>query len=334
MVSSWHGTDDRRFATASASATVLSWCDGPQSSRLVIALSDSDPDPAARRAGMARRALAIADALGSAPLRRAALERVGEGAPPPHLSLATRTLKVDCRTVHTTRREFEILAALALNRRPLTYDGLVNRIWPHVDGERGRTCLRVFVHRLRVRAGRRDIVVSEHERLTLGPDVTVDFWEWQQLLQQAAAVPATPELHDRLTDAYQQLLIAVKDAPTRSEVDAELERAAHDLLRGVAAFLVEEALVAGDSGRVLEIARAVLPIDPYAEIWHESIVRAHRRAGNDRAALDHLVHYAQLLQTELGAAAFPRGHRVNGGLTEADAGDGAPALTRSSSPSS
>ena len=305
MMSSWHPTDDERFGTASASATVLSWCDGPQSSRLVIALSDSDPDPEARRAGIARQALAIADALGSARLRRVALERTGEGAPPPHLSLATRTLTVDGRTVHTTRREFEILAVLALNRRPLTHDGLVSRIWPHVDGERGRRCLRVFVHRLRGRAGRRDIVVADRDRWTLGPDVTVDFWEWQQLLRQAGAVPSTPELRDRLTDAYHQLLIAVKDAPARSEVDAELERAAHDLLRGVAAFLVEEALLAGDSGRVLEIARAVLPIDPYAEIWHESIVRAHRRAGNDRAARDHLVHYADLLQKELGVT-FPR----------------------------
>jgi DNA-binding SARP family transcriptional activator len=301
VVTSWHGTDDERIA----SATVLSWCDGSRSSRLVIALSDSDPDPAARRAGVARQALAIADALGSASLRRAALERIGEGKPPTHLSLATRTLTVDGRRVHTTRREFEILAALALNRRPMTHDGLVNRIWPHVDGDRGRTCLRVLAHRLRARAGRRDIVVADRELWSLGFDVTVDFWEWQQRLRQAAAVPATPELRDQLTDAYDQLLLAVKDAPTRSEVDAELERAAQDLLRSVAAFLVEEALVAGDFGRVLAIARAVLPIDPYAEIWHESIVRAHRRTGNDRAALDHLTRYAELLQTELGVT-FPR----------------------------
>ena len=248
MVSSWHGTDDERFASASASATVLSWCDGPQSSQLVIALSDSAADPAARRAGVARQALAIADALGWAPLRRAALERSGQGAAPTHVSLATRTLTVDGRAVHTTRREFEILAALALNRRPMTHDALVSRIWPRVDGERGRTCLRVFAHRLRVRAGRRDIVVAERDRWTLGSDVTVDFWEWQQRLRQAGAVSPTPELRDRLTDAYHQLLITVKDAPARSEVDAELERAAHDLLRGIAAFLVEEALLAGDSG--------------------------------------------------------------------------------------
>jgi DNA-binding SARP family transcriptional activator len=151
-----------------------------------------------------------------------------------------------------------------------------------------------------VRAGRRDIVIAERELWSLGSDVTVDFWEWRQRLRQAAAVPVTRELHNALSDAYDQLLLAVKNAPTRSEIDAELERAAQDLLRSVAAFLVEEALVAGDFGRVLAIARAVLPIDPYAEIWHESIVRAHRRTGNDRAARDHLISYAQLLQTELG----------------------------------
>ncbi len=166
-------------------------------------------------------------------------------------------------------------------------------------------------HRLRVRAGRRDIVVAEHDRLTLGPDVTVDFWEWQKRLRQAGAVPPTPELRDRLTDAYHQLLITVKDAPARSEVDAELERAAHDLLRGIAAFLVEEALLAGDSGSVLAIARAVLPIDPYAEIWHDRSSARHRRTGNDRAALDHLTQYAELLRDRtrrrLSEASFNRG---------------------------
>jgi DNA-binding SARP family transcriptional activator len=266
----------------------------------VYARIDFAPSLHGKRDAVLREALAVAGRVGIGALREVVTQLAAGADEPIRVSLSHRVLMVAGQPVQVTAREFDVLIAIALNRRPISTDALVDRIWPEVDSARSSACLRVLVHRLRARAGRRDIVVCQRGRWSLGPSVSVDLWEWEKLLHEARAMPLSAATRMKLTEAYHELLSANAGSSSAATLAADAEQAVSDLLRKIAPMLVEEALLRGDTTSVLEISRAILAIDPYAEVWHESIVKAHLRVGNNRAARGHLAEYASMLDAEFG----------------------------------
>jgi DNA-binding SARP family transcriptional activator len=270
--------------------------DGPPQLHARFELSGS----ALQRTEMLQEALSVAMRLECSGLRDAILELVDVPDPALRISLSERALYRDGAPIHVTGREFDVLAAIVLRSPAITTDGLIDRVWPDFDSERGRACLRVLVHRIRARARRRDIVVCEHGRWSLGRGISVDLWDWEALVERARATRCTAPLRAKLTEAYKVLLRLSAAEGSHSALAADVEQTTNALLRKVAAVLIEDGLIRGDTASVLEIARGVLAADPYAEVWHESIVKAHVSIGNDRAARGHLREYATLLRTDLG----------------------------------
>jgi DNA-binding SARP family transcriptional activator len=274
----------------------------PKGAPQIHARIDFAPSLHGKRDAVLREALTVAGKLGQGALRDAVAQLAAGADEPIRVSLSHRALIVAGQAVQVTAREFDVLIAIALNRRPISTDALVDRIWPDVDSARSSACLRVLVHRLRTRAGRRDIVICQRGRWSLGPNVTVDLWEWEKLLHEARAMPLTIATRAKLTEAYHELLAAGTGTSSGATLAVDAEQAVADLLRKIAPILVEEALLSGDTTSVLEISRGILSIDPYAEVWHESIVKAHLRVGNNRAARGQLAEYASLLNAEFGVA--------------------------------
>ncbi len=266
----------------------------------VYARIEFEPAANVTRELVIQEALSIAGRAGSLVLREAILrlsDQVDDGI---RIGLANRTVFAGPKAISVSDREFDVLSAIALNRRGISTDAIVDRIWPDCDESKARACFRVLVHRIRARAGRHDLLLCEHGRWTLGRAVSVDLWAYERLLREARAVQLGPALRADLLAAYEELRTAGASASMRSVLADEIERGATGMLRKIAALLVEDALVRGDTTAVLEIARGVMTVDPYAEVWHESIVKAHLRTGNDRAAQSQLAEYATLLDAELG----------------------------------
>jgi len=129
-----------------------------------------------------------------------------------------------------TPRELQILAILALNRTPVRTDFLTDTVWPETDPWRARDTLKVLVHRLRSRLGRRDAIVCVQSRWSLGPEVAVDVSHWQEVLRRAVAAPLDGAARATLLDAYAKLTSrtgALNAGSPEPSLDAELERLTH-----------------------------------------------------------------------------------------------------------
>jgi hypothetical protein len=129
-----------------------------------------------------------------------------------------------------TPREFQIIAILALNRAPVRTEYLTDTLWPETDPWKARDTLKVLVHRLRARLGRRDAIVCDRSRWSLGPGVAVDVSEWHDLLRRVGAGPLDDAARDTLLDAHAKLINrsgALNAGSPEPSLDAEFERLIH-----------------------------------------------------------------------------------------------------------
>ena len=167
---------------------------------------------------------------------------------------------VGAKAIVMPARELEVCATIGLNGRPIATEAILDLVWPDSETARARTCLKVHVHRIRARLGRRSALFCSGERWSLGPDVTLDLWEWERTANQAGRVPSTE--------------------PQRN-----------------ALFATFDALLAGPAP---SLARSAIAVDPYRERWHEALIRAQVDQGDLFAARSSLRSYQATLQAELG----------------------------------
>ena len=147
-------------------------------------------------------------------------------------------------SVHAfTPREFQILAILALNRVPVRTEFLTDTLWPETDPWQARDTLKVLVHRLRSRLGRRDAILCERSRWSLGPGVAVDVSKWQEVLRSAAAGPLDDAARTTLLDAHAKLTNrsgALNAGSPEPSLDAEFERLSDRIAERLAAGAIDE----------------------------------------------------------------------------------------------
>jgi len=199
------------------------------------------------------------------------------------VGLTDGRVAVDGEAVHLTCREFDLLAALALERAPLATETLIDRIWPDKDNDEGRASLKVYVHRLRRAIGHGSIILGDRRQWRLSCGVSVDTWHWETALNECKASPLDDQTRTTLFAAYAALLMPRSAYVMRSALYTDLDEAFQGLLRSIGVRLVEDAIARGDASAALRIARSIMPIDPYSEVVHEAILRAHVQMKNVRA---------------------------------------------------
>lgn len=254
----------------------------------------------------------IAERLGWAALKRV----IAELAPPSELqepirfSLLERTIATRGSRAVLSTREFQVLAAIALASRGITTDALADAIWPDMDGVHARLTLKVCVHRIRARIGRRDILVFAGGLWRTGPMVSTDLSEIVALTEGADGTRLTPVLRKRLIDVAVSLTCEVPNDVAGSSLGRQLECATNELRQRIGLRLVDDALVAGRAACALDLAFDLLRFDPYAEPLHERVVQAHLQLGNEVAAQRHLHSFARLLDEDLGVPLPARLHSL------------------------
>lgn len=176
-------------------------------------------------------------------------------------------------------------------------DTLLALLWPELSAGRARAALRQALHALRkeVEAG----VLCSNGTEGIGVDpahLACDVWE----LDSAAAHGD----HDRVLALFQGELLAglfVSDAPAFEHwLDAERSRV-RDVVRRSAWLAADEALVAGDAGRVVTIVRFAVGLSTFDETAIRRAMQLLASAGERAAAIALYERFAAEMLAELGA---------------------------------
>ncbi|HLV80684.1 MAG TPA: tetratricopeptide repeat protein [Chthonomonadaceae bacterium] len=206
-----------------------------------------------------------------------------------------------------TQKTASLIAYLAYYlHRQHPREELIDRFWPDVAPEAGRTSLRTALASLRrqleppgVSAG--GVLIAERAFVRLNPQaVRTDVNQFQQALQTAARL--TPEEQSEpLTAAVElytgELLPGFYDEWALSE-RRRLAEAYLGALRQLTKLLAQ----AKELQRALEMARRAVSADPLREESHRSLMRLYIALGRPAAALQQYEEMEWLLQEKLGMA--------------------------------
>lgn len=132
-------------------------------------------------------------------------------------------------------RELELVVALALERRPLTREALVSRMWPDIAADEATAALRTAVYRLRKQLRDPGAVVSTAAGYRLAATVPVDLLEAEQFVVGAARLGALSERErTRLTAMLERLSDGLPTVYARWDWFTPYEQRTRDLLHAPA----------------------------------------------------------------------------------------------------
>jgi DNA-binding SARP family transcriptional activator len=202
------------------------------------------------------------------------------------------------------RKAMALICFLASrSRQASTKDEALEALWPEYTPEMGLNSLHQAIYYVRrifdpefregISAG---YLTFDGEVLSLDPDlVDSDSRRCWQLLRSTAA----PDL-----DATERVLVLYQG---RFAIDFAYEEWAtdyretlHAAVLGRAEAAVDGCLYAGDPDRAIQIATAMLAVDPSADVIELGLLRAYKAAGRQAAAGEQYAHYASVLREELG----------------------------------
>jgi DNA-binding SARP family transcriptional activator len=200
-------------------------------------------------------------------------------------------------------RELELVVALALERRQLTREALVSRLWPDVAHDEATAALRTAVYRLRKQLRNPVAVVSTAAGYRLAETIPVDLLEAEQFVAGARRLGALSDRERaRLTSLLDRLSDGLPAVYARWDWFAPYEQRTRDLLHDVGIALAEDDLRRGDTAGALARAETLLRADALDEPANEITIRAHVAAGRKSEALRRYRRYRDALQREYGVA--------------------------------
>lgn len=187
-----------------------------------------------------------------------------------------------------------VVAYVALHQGPATRSNVAGTLWLDVPEERAMANLRSALWRLR----RPGVAVMEStgERLSLGPDVVVDFRELSLAAHRwldGSAPADTAELDrlascsDLLGDWYEDWVLVEREHFRQLRLQA-LERLSHEFA------------AIGEFGRAAETALAAVASEPLRESAHRALIAVHLAQGNQGEAIRQYGIYRRLMRDELG----------------------------------
>jgi DNA-binding SARP family transcriptional activator len=231
-------------------------------------------------------------------------DTVSPDRPPVRIGLGDGLVLREGRRIAMPAREFQLGATLALAGRPVAAESLLELLWPDSDTSRARACLKVHVHRIRVRLGSRSALVSVSDRWALGTEIGTDLQHWRRLAN--GRRPNLDSQRAALAHAFEEILAGPAPVLARSFLGSRLDAEFADVFERIGGILIDDAFACHDMARAAALARSAIAVDPYRDRWHEALIRAHVERGEYIAAHSILTSYAQTLRSELGVS-VPKG---------------------------
>ena len=220
------------------------------------------------------------------------------------------------------KRAVALLAYLGFNKGPVPRAHLAEMLWPNADETQGRTRLRRLIYTIEELLGG-SILAAEHDALTLiAGRIEIDALRFAEFARTAVAA-------------------ATFDDGTLVQARQWVERARRPLLEGVdfgsaifdgwraAAAIEHEHLLArllerlvDELGRrsefaaALELAEALVALDPYREPSHVLVMQLHALQGHSAGVEAAYVRCAELLRAEFGIRPGPSTEKAYLRMTE------------------
>ncbi len=218
--------------------------------------------------------------------------------PPMRLSVFAATCTKNGRPIGLTKREFELVALLALYEKTLPASSIIATIWPDVDETHGANSLYANLSRLRRKLGA-EAIESIRGGYRLNPAVGVDVRDLQRLASASGFATAAPEaiteLRSELAHPLAQSLLAHEWFMPHARTLEQLRRA---FLERLGLWYVER----HDPDQALAISAELIRLDGTDEAGYAIAIRANRLRG-DRVAIARLMRECRhTLQVELGTA--------------------------------
>ncbi|YBV94588.1 alpha/beta fold hydrolase (plasmid) [Phyllobacteriaceae bacterium JZ32] len=211
-------------------------------------------------------------------------------------------LEIDGRAVDfRLQKGLALIAFLAEARAPVTREALSALLWPDLEAEAARARLRRTLHQLRGAVGQ-DIVSADRisVRLDPAPGISIDSAAFEAACNRNQFADAV-RLYE--SDFLAGLSLAgceefddwafFRREALRSRFVQALER------------LVEQGFAAGDARASLPPALRLVGLDPFSEVAHRHVMRAHILIGDRAAAERQYETCRRLLADELGVSVDP-----------------------------
>jgi len=221
---------------------------------------------------------------------------------PPRIEVDGRPLVVD------TRKAIALLAYLAVVRRPIARDSLVELLWPDADPDGGRGALRRTLSVLRAALSGAWLDVDRRQVSLVDDRVDVDVTRFRA----AAASVDRALLADAVAIYRGDFLegFGLRDSATFDEWQAlEAEALRSDLGRALRQLASLEA-AAGNPTAAVELARRLVALDPLEEDGHRLLMTLHAHAGDRPAAVRQFRECVAVLDRELGVGPAPETRAV------------------------
>ncbi len=195
-----------------------------------------------------------------------------------------------------TPGEWELLLALALHRRGIRSEGLMELLWPHVAASVARNRLYVALHRIRRRLGDDLLATQGHSYRLDDSRARVDLWEYSERWN-------APEQHS--DDDLAERLESATNAAARYEIPewlAPTYRRLEEFRQAVVTTLADRALREGEIERSMHLARRALAFDECDERAWSTLIRSHLVVHDRLGALHEYRTYSRALMRELQTA--------------------------------
>lgn len=227
--------------------------------------------------------------------------------PPRLVLLGSFELHFDDALVRLSAPAQRLLAYLAVSQRhrPVPRTVLAERLWEDTSPGRAASNLRSVLWRLPRPRGRL-LVVSDASSVRLSPDLEVDLWEAEELVDVLCS-PGSPPLDslDDLSVLRRDLLPDWHDDWLLVERESHRQKRLHALERS-SARLREEGLY----NDALTAALSAVHCEPLRESAHRRVIEVHLAEGNHAEALRQFEVYRRLVARELGLPPSPAIRRL------------------------
>jgi DNA-binding SARP family transcriptional activator len=218
------------------------------------------------------------------------------------ISILQGNILLHGQLVELPKLQLEVILLLALEQRIVHRDVILAQLWPDSDPQKAAAILRVMVNRLRKLPGLREAIITmPRSGYKLAPSVRVDLHEIEILEAKARGHIGTfdDHLELRLWDAFAKLIARESRRKLNREWFTLSEQRIVGLLRRIARLLIERAPLSPENATTqLSLGRRLVNDDPYEELGHELVVRAHLAQGDEAAALLEISAYEQILSLD------------------------------------
>jgi len=199
-----------------------------------------------------------------------------------------------------SRAELAVVIALALNERGVPSELLAEDLYPNADMTAAANALKVNVHRVRRRAGSRNVIRHAGGRYCLGETIDVDLPRVESELRCVRLGRSlTSEARDRMERLRQRVLEGRPAFILQWSWFDETEQRLQELGRELTLLLARDALHEEHYQRALELVAELGRNDPLDEVAAEIAIRAFLLAGDHAAAVLHYRRYASVLRREI-----------------------------------